>query len=58
MSRFGYEQQFSRSTPRACFGVVREVLAGYNDLATTDSQLLSEWDYEKNKWKPTEVSSM
>ena len=34
----------------------REVLAGYNDLATTDSQLLSEWDYEKNKWKPTEVS--
>lgn len=34
----------------------REVLAGYNDLATTDSQLLCEWDYEKNKWKPTEVS--
>ena len=34
----------------------REVLAGYNDLATTDSQLLGEWDYEKNKWKPTEVS--
>ena len=34
----------------------REVLAGYNDLATTDNQLLSEWDYEKNKWKPTEVS--
>lgn len=34
----------------------REVLAGYNDLATTDSQLLSEWDYEKNKLKPTEVS--
>ena len=34
----------------------REVLAGYNDLATTDRPLLSEWDYEKNKWKPTEVS--
>ena len=32
------------------------VIAGINDLATTDSQLLSEWDYEKNKWKPTEVS--
>ena len=29
----------------------REVLAGYNDLATTDSQLLSEWDYEQNKMK-------
>ena len=26
----------------------REVLAGYNDLATTDGQLLSEWDYEQN----------
>ena len=34
----------------------REVLAGYNDLATTDNQLLSEWDYEQNKLKPTEVS--
>ena len=34
----------------------REVLAGYNDLATTDSQLLSEWDYEQNKLKPTQVS--
>ena len=36
--------------------VRREVLAGYNDLATTDSQLLSEWDYEQNKLKPTKVS--
>ena len=34
----------------------REVLAGYNDLATTDSQLLCEWDYEQNKFQPTEVS--
>ena len=34
----------------------REVLAGYNDLATTDNQILSEWDYEQNKLKPTEVS--
>ena len=34
----------------------REVLAGYNDLATTESQLLSEWDYEQNKLKPTQVS--
>lgn len=34
----------------------REVLAGYNDLATTDKQLLTEWDYELNKLKPTEVS--
>ena len=34
----------------------REVLAGYNDLATTDRPLLSEWDYEQNKLKPIEVS--
>ena len=34
----------------------REVIAGYNDLATTDRPLLSEWDYEQNKLKPTEVS--
>jgi hypothetical protein len=27
----------------------RAVLSGYNDLATTDAHLLSEWDYEKNK---------
>ena len=27
--RFGYEQQFSRSTPRACFGVVGEELTAY-----------------------------
>ena len=32
------------------------VIAGINDLATTDSQLLSELDYEQNKLKPTEVS--
>ena len=28
----------------------REVLAGYNDLATTDRELLVEWDYELNKF--------
>ena len=34
----------------------RAVRAGYNDLATTNSELLVEWDYELNKLKPTEVS--
>ena len=34
----------------------RAVLAGCNDLATTDRELLVEWDYELNKLKPTEVS--
>ena len=27
----------------------RAVMTGYNDLATTDTHLLSEWDYERNK---------
>ena len=33
-----------------------KVLAGFNDLATTNPELLDEWDYEKNTVKPTEVS--
>lgn len=34
----------------------RRVLPGYNDLATTNPELLKEWDYEKNsKLSPTEV---
>lgn len=35
----------------------RAVLAGYNDLATTDADLLQEWDYEKNaEDDPTKLS--
>lgn len=34
----------------------RKVLKGYNDLATTDYMLCKEWDYEKNKAVPTEIS--
>lgn len=34
----------------------RKVLKGYNDLATTDAVLCKEWDYEKNKVEPTEIS--
>lgn len=34
----------------------REVLKGYNDLKTTDENILNQWDYEKNKIKPTDVS--
>lgn len=34
----------------------REVLEGYNDLATTDAKILEEWDYEKNDILPTQVS--
>ncbi len=35
----------------------RAVLAGHNDLATTDSELLDEWNYEKNgELLPTAIS--
>ena len=34
----------------------RQVLKGHNDLATTDYMLCKEWDYEKNKVSPTEIS--
>ena len=36
----------------------RAVLAGYNDLATTDRHLLAEWDFEKNTILPTEISRL
>lgn len=35
----------------------KKILIGYNDLASTNHELLKEWDYEKNKIKPTEVSN-
>lgn len=38
-----------------CVG--QKVLKGYNDLATTNPELLSEWDYEKNKISPDCISS-
>ena len=34
----------------------RSVLPGYNDLQTTDPELMSEWDFEKNQISPTQVS--
>ena len=34
----------------------KKVLAGFNDLATTNPELLKDWDYEKNTVKPTEIS--
>ena len=34
----------------------RAVLAGYNDLATTDPELALEWDYEKNGMPPSKIS--
>ena len=35
----------------------KKVMKGFNDLATTNPELLEEWDYEKNEIKPDEVTS-
>lgn len=35
----------------------RLIYKGFNDLATTKPELLSEWDYDKNTISPTEVSA-
>ena len=34
----------------------KRVLKGYNDLATLRPELLKEWNYEKNKIKPEEIT--
>lgn len=34
----------------------RAVWKGYNDLATTDAELLKEWDYQRNKIDPNAMS--
>jgi uncharacterized Zn-finger protein len=35
----------------------KKVLTGYNDLATTNPELIKQWDYKKNILKPTEITS-
>lgn len=34
----------------------RALLKGYNDLQTTDPDIASEWDYDKNTFTPTEAT--
>lgn len=34
----------------------RRILSGYNDLATTNPELLDQWDYQKNDISPQQVS--
>ena len=34
----------------------RSVLKGYNDLQTTDPELIAEWDFEKNTESPRNIS--
>ena len=35
----------------------QKILKGYNDLATTDKELIKEWDFERNTILPTEIGS-
>ena len=35
----------------------QKILAGYNDLATENPNLASEWNYEKNELNPNEIGS-
>ncbi len=49
----------SRTSPKKtkcpyCSG--QKVLKGFNDVATTNPELIREWDLEKNKIKPDEIS--
>lgn len=34
----------------------QRVLPGYNDLASTNNELIAEWDWKKNSLRPTEIS--
>lgn len=54
-----YDINVSKRTSRGdscpiCSG--KRVLKGYNDLETTNPELIKEWDYEKNIVKPYEIS--
>ena len=52
--RIGRLPELGENSCPFCSG--NKVLAGFNDIATTNPELLDEWDYEKNIIKPTEVS--
>ena len=49
---------YSRTAGKGCpICAGRTVLTGYNDLATRNPELLTEWDYTRNiEVKPTEIS--
>ena len=57
----GYEWKsviYSRANGSMCpVCAERAVLTGYNDLATTDTHLISEWDFDKNtSFSPEHIS--
>ena len=49
---------FKRTSGKGCpYCSNRTIKVGYNDLVTTNPEMLEEWDYERNEIKPTEVSA-
>lgn len=52
-SVYGYLHLSDEKCP-ICLG--KQVLAGYNDLATLSPELASEWNYERNDILPSEVT--
>ena len=47
----------NKNTKKDCpYCANRLALKGYNDLGTTNPSILKEWDYEKNKISPTEIT--
>ena len=45
-----------RTSGSGCpYCINKKILVGYNDLSTTNPELLKEWNYDKNILKPTEV---
>ena len=53
-----YRQKiYSRIAGNGCpYCSGNKVLAGFNDLATTNPEMLLDWDYEKNKIEPTAIN--
>ena len=50
-------QEKAKGINRCPICLNKRVLTGYNDLATTNPELLKEWDYEKNIISPYEITA-
>uniref|UniRef100_A0A6M3IMH9 Treble clef zinc finger domain-containing protein n=1 Tax=viral metagenome TaxID=1070528 RepID=A0A6M3IMH9_9ZZZZ len=59
---YGYKHEYYASAnnikngTRCPYCTGKKILIGFNDLSTTHPELIEEWNYNKNKIKPTEIS--
>ena len=54
---FSWQSIIADRKKQGCpYCVNKKVKAGFNDLATTNPELLEEWDFQKNNLLPTEVT--